>query len=110
MRAFSFLFATATVILGFASRADTINLLNGDRFPASIERVDATEVYLKSDSVGTIKIPRAKVISIYFGTNQPPAKLLTGAEKDSAAASGLFDSKAVDKVQDDFLATAGPEA
>jgi hypothetical protein len=110
MRAFNYLFATALVIFGIASRADTINLTNGDRFTGSIELVDATEVHLKSDSVGTIKIPRAKVISIFFGTNQPPIKTLAGPEKDSATTGGLFDPKSVDKVQEDFLATAGPEA
>jgi hypothetical protein len=107
MRAFAAIFF-GIVAIGFSSRADVVNLMNGDRFTGSVELVNNAEVQLKSDSLGVVKLPRAKVLSIYFGTNLPPARV-TGADKDAAAA-GLFDPKAVEKVQDDFLATAGPEA
>jgi hypothetical protein len=100
------------LLAGFATgvlvRADIVNLVNGDRFTGSVELVNAKEVQLKGDSIGTISVPRTNVASIYFGTNQPSGKL-AGATKDPSA-SGPFDAKAIEKVQDDFLATAGPEA
>lgn len=107
MRAFASIFF-GIVVIGFSSRADVVNLMNGDRFTGSVELVNSAEVQLRSDSLGVVKLPRAKVLSIYFGTNQPPARIV-GADKDAAAA-GLFDPKAIEKVQDDFLATAAPEA
>jgi hypothetical protein len=107
MRALNSLFATL-LITGLSSRADIVNLINGDRFTGSIELVNTAEVHLKTESLGVIKLPRAKVVSIYFGTNQPPARIASAGKDPSA--TGLFDPKAVEKVQDDFLATAGPEA
>jgi len=107
MRAFNFLLAA--IFFGLSVDADVVNLINGDRFTGSVELVDAAEIHLKTESLGAVTVPRAKVASIYFGTNQPPAKTLAGAEKDSIAA-GLFNPSVAEKVQDDFLATAGPEA
>jgi hypothetical protein len=100
MRASIFAFA----FLLFTTRADVLNLANGDRFVGSIELVNPTEIHLKSETLGLIKIPRAKVASIYFGTNQPPTTS-TIAKKQTA-----LDPDAVEKVQQDLLANAGPEA
>jgi hypothetical protein len=100
MRAFIFAFALSLL---FSPRADVLNLANGDRFVGSIELVNTAEVHLKSETLGLVKIPRAKVASIYFGTNQPPALTKHSAEV-------AIDPKAIEKVQEDFLATAGPEA
>jgi hypothetical protein len=90
-------------------RADVLSLSNGDRFVGSIELVNATEVHIKSEVLGLMKVPRAKVVSIYFGTNQPAATSIVG-ERDASIPGLKLDAKAVEKVQDDFLATAGPEA
>lgn len=100
MRASIFAFG---LTLLFSARADVLNLANGDRFVGSVELVNTAEVHLKSETLGLIKIPRAKVASIYFGTNQSP----TIAKQSTAIA---IDPKAVVKVQEDFLSTAGPEA
>src|SRR5437868_3989065 len=91
-----------------AARADILNLSNGDRFTGHIELVDAKEVHVKTESIGLVKIPREKVASIFFGTNAPGAGAL--ASKDPNAAGPKFDDKMIEKVQQDFLATAGPEA
>jgi hypothetical protein len=94
----------AFALLLFTARADVLNLANGDRFVGSIELVNAAEVHLKSETLGLVKIPRAKVASIYFGTNQPPT-VTSSVKKQSA-----IDPESVEKVQQDFLANAGPEA
>src|SRR5437762_425905 len=106
MRAFIFWFAAFSLLITNFTRADVVNLANGDRFIGSVELVNTAEIHLKSETLGLVKIPRAKVSSIYFGTNQPPA--LKSVVKQNAA--DAFDPKAIDKVQEDLLATAGPEA
>jgi len=112
MRALTFwLFATVSLALEISTRADIVNVVNGDRFVGFVELVNTAEVHLKSDTLGLVKIPRLKVQSIYFGTNQPPAAGIASAQKaEKEIAAGLFDAKDVEKVQGDFLATAGPEA
>src|SRR4051812_309500 len=107
MRALAlWLFAAISLTFGISTRADIVNLANGDRFVGSVELVNTAEVQLKSDTLGLVKIPRLKVQSIYFGTNQPAA----GAAIAPAQNEIGFAPKSVKKVQDDFLATAGPEA
>lgn len=120
MRRFRFpALALAGALVGCASaRADILNLTNGDRYIGSIQLVNQNEVHLKSDVVGMLKIPRAKVESIYFGTNQPSAHAAShaaeaktaGSAPESAASRLALDSKAVEQVQQQFLATATPEA
>lgn len=87
-------------------RADILNLANGDRYVGHVELVNQTEVHLKSDVVGLLKVPREKVVSIYFGTNQPVAGVAVKPEP----AKNEFDPKAIEQVQRDFLSTATPEA
>jgi hypothetical protein len=93
---------------GVLASGDVLNLSNGDRYVGVIEIVNAKEVHLKSDVVGLLKVPRDKVASIYFGTNRPPVKLSSTLNEE--AADSKLDAKAVDQVQKEFLATAGPEA
>src|SRR5258706_15038976 len=75
MRALIFWFAAISLAAAVAARADIVNLSNGDRYIGSVELVNAAEVHLKSETLGLLKVPRAKVTSIYFGTNQPLASL-----------------------------------
>jgi hypothetical protein len=92
-------------------RADILNLSNGDRYVGAIELVNAREVHLKSEVVGLLKIPREKVASIYFGTNQPGTVAAIAIPKmDLPESKTKIDPEAVEKVQRDFLATATPEA
>ncbi len=112
MRALTFwLFAAIALVPEISTRADIVNLANGDRFVGSVELVNTAEIQLKSDTLGLVKIPRFKVQSIYFGTNQPPAAGIASAQKvEKDLNADLFDTKDVEKVQGDLLATAGPEA
>jgi len=104
-------FAAVALNLGISTRSDIVNVVNGDRFVGFVELVNSAEVHLKSDTLGVIKIPRLKVQSIYFGTNQPPAAGIASAQQsEKEIGAAVFDTKDVEKVQGDFLATAGPEA
>jgi hypothetical protein len=97
------------LLLGVAcARADVLNLANGDRFIGEVQSLNEKEIQLKSDALGDIKIPREKIASIFFGTNQPPVRAVA-PESATAVKSGL-DAKAVEDVQKEFLATATPEA
>ena len=111
MRALAFwLSAAVSLVLEISTRADIVNVVNGDRFVGFVELVNTAEVHLKSDTLGLVKIPRLKVQSIYFGTNQPPVAGIASAQKaEKETGAALFDTKDVEKVQGDFLATAGPE-
>ncbi len=101
-----FIAALSGFLIIHSASGDILNLANGDRYRGSIELVNEKEVHLKSEVVGLLKVPRAKVASIYFGTNQPPVHV--GIEKSAAKES--LDAKSIEQVQKDFLATATPEA
>lgn len=107
-------FATfASVFLFLAAdqaHADTLNLINGDRFIGSVQLVNEIEVQIKSDAVGLLKIPREKVASIFFGTNRPPLDLSSLAAPADKPLPEKIDPKAVDQVQKEFLGAATPEA
>jgi hypothetical protein len=97
------------LLLGVAcARADVLNLANGDRFIGEVQSLNEKEIQLKSDALGVVKIPREKVTSIFFGTNQPPVRTL--APETAAAVKSGLDVKSVEDVQKEFLATATPEA
>lgn len=92
------------------AKGDVLNLVNGDRFIGEIESMDKTEIHIKNDVVGVIKVPRAKVASIFLGTNQPPAGVGVIAATQPSVVKTQIDPGAVDQVQKEFLATASPEA
>ena len=60
--------ATILIVLSLfaTTRADTLNLANGDRYLGAIQLVNETQVHLKSENLVLIKIPRAKVASIFL--------------------------------------------
>jgi hypothetical protein len=101
------LFALLALCL-FTAQADTLNLINGDRFIGAVQLVNDKEVQIKSDSVGVLKIAREKVACIYFGTNKPPIDLSFAPKSEPL--NEKIDSKVVDQVQKEFLGTATPEA
>ncbi len=106
----------AVLLLGLkesGGRADIIHLSNGDRYVGTVASVSGQEVLVQSEIVGTLKIPRSKVASIYFGTNLPPVEGMApvAAGKGEPAGRGIaLDPKAIEQVKGEFLATATPEA
>jgi len=102
---------SVATLLSWSVPADIVHLANGDRFIGNVQLVNEKEIHLKSEVAGVIKVPREKVTSIHFGTNQPAATLdLSFKPQPSSTAKNELDPKAIEQVQREFLATAGPEA
>lgn len=98
-------------------RADQVEMLNGDRYVGAVMTMSADTVFLQSDVLGQIKIPRGKVSTITLGktairpvaaaANVPAAagQVASGPLAELAAHTNL-----VDGIRKQFLADAGPEA
>ena len=54
------------------SRADQVEMQNGDRYSGRVLSVSADTVVLESEVLGKIHVPRKKVASLAFGTNAAP--------------------------------------
>lgn len=108
-------------------RADVVECLNGDRYNGKLLSVDEKSVKLESEVTGVMTLPRAKVSSIHFGAVERRTETLTkvpsaadiirkldpdakpnSTTKDPTKAE--LDPKAVEQVQNEFLAGASPEA
>lgn len=57
----------------FWMRADQVEMQNGERFAGKVLSVSASIVVFKSETLGVITVPRAKVALLAFGTNTLPA-------------------------------------
>jgi hypothetical protein len=112
--------------LGKANRADTVELINGDRYSGTVLSVSLSNVSLRSEIQGLVVLPREKVSAIAFG----PATAKTNVLQSKAYSEGkiaawsksnaspalaqagisLNSSNLVAQVQNQLLAGAGPEA
>jgi hypothetical protein len=114
--------ALVLVSFPFASKADQLELANGDRYVGKVIAVTETNITLRSEINGLMQLPRSKVTVITFGdklagpTAAPPpgpiAPTAKPAPKDLAAqikAQGI-DPKSVKQVQEQILGAAAPEA
>lgn len=109
-------------------RADQVEMQNGDRYTGKVLSLDSKTLLLKNENLGTIRIARAKVANVTFGTNtvaattpaptttntQPiaPSITTTNGQADlSASLKSLgANTNLVKQIQSQFLAGAGPEA
>jgi Fe-S-cluster containining protein len=109
-------------------QADQIQMLNGDRYAGRVVSLDTNAVVLKSDVLGTLRLPRSKVAAISLGavpaTNSPALLLPANAQvRSPAAAPGNTTSNLhpalrqlgastnlIQQVQKQFLSGAGAEA
>jgi hypothetical protein len=115
MRAGTFFF----LIIGALSlRADLVECENGDRYNGKVLLVDEQSVKLQNEIAGTLTIPRSKVVTISF---RAPKNARSGAPGVSSGTvtnlSALnpsqplkFDSASIEKVQNELLGDASPEA
>jgi hypothetical protein len=110
--------------LDWPNRADTIELINGDRYSGTVLSVTLSNVSLRSEIQGLVVLPRDKVGTIAF--NQTTAKtnsLQTKTTLDGKIATvtpppatlaqpgiSTNSSNLVARVQDQLLAGSGPEA
>lgn len=92
--------------------ADMIQCDNGDRYHGKILSMDETTVMLRNEITGTLSIPRHRIVSISFREPavQAQPSSSTGTNSASALTRALSDAEAVRKVQNEWLATATPEA
>jgi hypothetical protein len=112
-----------------AGRADQIQMQNGDHYAGTVVSVTSDTVVLRSEVLGTIRLPRSKVATVGFGANagtnfiaapaltnrQPAAELVAGttgsASKPSLELRQLgSQTNLIRQVQEQFLGGAGPEA
>lgn len=106
--------------------ADQVQMQNGDQLFGRVVSMSGDTLTLQSEVLGTLKLPRAKVASVSFGTNALPplaTQVLTnrpalpGAVRTNGTTE-LADTlkqlrghtNLVSQVQAQFLAGAGPEA
>jgi hypothetical protein len=83
------LFVLSGMILMFVaaprSRADLVEMQNGDRYAGKVLSVSADTVVLESEVLGKINVPRKKVASLMFGTNAAAPKTATDVARVSVS-------------------------
>lgn len=95
--------------------ADVVECDNGDRYHGKVLSMDEKQVTLQNEIAGTLKIPRQRIVSLSFrdkAVAQPAAVPRVPATNSAVARPGAvqFDAAAVQKVQNEMLAGATPEA
>lgn len=76
-------------------RADTVYLVNGDTIRGEVLSLDAKELKLKGELLGTLTIPRDKIGAIALGDRPLPG----GAAPKDAAAGGESSASVKDQLQ-----------
>lgn len=101
------------------SWADVIECDNGDRYNGKVLSMDAKEVKLQNEIAGTLTIPRSRIVGIQLRPAlAAPAAPAAAAQRPVAnvqapavnATKLQFDPAAIERVQNEYLATATPEA
>ena len=95
--------------------ADVVECDNGDRYHGKVLSMDEKQVTLKNEITGTLKIPRQRIVSLSFrdkALTQPTVSPRAAITNSPVVRPGAvqFDSAAVQKVQNEMLAGATPEA
>jgi hypothetical protein len=109
-------------------RADDVRMQNGDRYYGRVLSLDTNTLVLRSDVLGTVRLPRGKVTLITLGstadTNFTREGSVTNAQPGAssvALANGTTDlstslqqlganTNFIQQVREQFLGAAGPEA
>jgi hypothetical protein len=111
----------------FLLRADRIEMQNGDRYTGKVLSVDSESVSLQNESLGKVRIPRARISAVIIGTpgaNAQPSPASPSVPETngvtpfpgstnlvpSGAAALTTNSAVVRQVQQQLLGNAGPEA
>lgn len=96
--------------------ADVIECDNGDRYNGKVLSMDAKEVKLQNDIAGTLTIPRSRIVGIQLrpalaAPAAAPQRPVATATAPALNATKLqFDAAAIERIQNEYLATATPEA
>lgn len=98
------------------SQADVVECDNGDVYHGKVLSMDEKQVTLQNEIAGTLKIPRQRIVSLSFREKAAPAAPRAAAARlpgtNAVVRPGAiqFDAAAVQKVQNEMLAGATPEA
>jgi hypothetical protein len=93
------------------SRADVIECDNGDRYNGKVLSMDEKLVKLQNDIAGTLTIPRTRIVSISFRPAKAPQAGKASTNSPALDPNRIkVDSAAVERVQNELLSTATPEA
>jgi hypothetical protein len=125
-------FCAVALSLGVVSpaRADQVETQNGDRYIGKVLSLNASTLVVQNDVLGVVRIPRDKVVAIYFGANvpvnhgpvstnataatSPTLPTLSDArpapEADNPFRALAAHTNLIKKIQGQFLGDAGPEA
>jgi len=91
--------------------ADLIVCDNGDRYNGKVLSMDEKAVTLQNEITGKLVIPRTRIVSIAFREVAAPAPVVNPRTNAFSPTGRLqVDAEAVQKVQNELLATATPEA
>jgi len=113
--------------LPLSLRADQIQMQNGDHYSGKVLSLDTNTLVLRSEVLGTVRLPREKVALVTFGagavTNAARVASVTNGRSGASVqlTNGTVDLSAalrqlgantnfIRQVQAQFLADAGPEA
>ena len=99
----------------FFARADQVEMLNGDRYVGAVMTMSADTVFLQSDVLGQIKIPRGKFRRLLWEKHRyvqliPPTSVPAPATTDASGplAQLAAHTNLVDGIKKQFLGDAGP--
>jgi hypothetical protein len=127
---FSQIYSSGTPLFLFAlccslsvAHADLIEMQNGDRYAGKLVGVNDTNITWRSDILGEMQLPRAKISAITFGekaqtakpvaaaTVQPPSARKTQPQDPLTQIRDVgIDPQAIKQVQEQILGSASPEA
>ena len=129
----AFIFAACVLATSFL-RADQVETQNGDRFMGKVVSLTEDTLTFQNETLGTLTVPRAKVVSITFGVTTPvvagsaavrtnsavlakpmaapaPASAAAATSKSSGSLRQLGANTALaQQVRKQLLSDAGPEA
>jgi hypothetical protein len=118
--------------VALCARADQVNMHNGERYVGKVVTFSNETVVVQSDVLGTLHVPRSKIVSIVFGTNvvatpvqtpvataaQPPKSPAPSASANADLTTAIQQLRAdtnatrriQQQVQQQFLTGADPQA
>ena len=119
--------AVLLLALPLSLRADQIQMQNGDHYSGKVLSLDTNTLVLRSEVLGTVRLPREKVALVTFGavalTNAARVASVSNGQSSASVqlTNGTVDLSAplrqlgantnfIRQVQAQFLTDAGPEA
>ncbi len=110
MRGFILFIASSLLLVPVV--ADVIECDNGDKYNGKVLSMDEKTVKLQNEITGVLTIPRNRIVGISFRPGQSPSTAKASTNSPAVNANGRvkIDSGSVERVQNELLATATPEA